>query len=448
MPSTNFSEICKSFAESVQAELPYISGSFPLGPDESKLFYQGPNGLGMLDFSKATNSDLEALSNACQPASFGVGGQDVLDASYRKAGKMDTTCFATQFSPLTHGIVDLIREDLFKGEDERGIGVELYKLNVYGPGSFFKAHIDTPRSDNMFGSLVVILPTVHRGGSLIFRHGGKEWTFDSAGAIGASRTASSRRTAFTAFYSDVEHEVTPVISGYRVTLTYNLYFTNTTASNVPGVASIRSQSSATLAIEDHLKSLLSDSSFLHTGGYLGFRLLHKYPVHKSTDLSLLAKTLKGPDARILSACTSLGLRTSLQLFYSIPMKGFYSDDYDSDDDGASTGARKYVMRKAINADDVSQLDEDMWEEVICFLEEDCEGKAVRDLRLLDAANKGSVSKEKSKTRDIYWVNPEAKSATKVESPYVAYGNEASLGYFYGEVAIVAEVGQARKRKTI
>ncbi|PPQ72211.1 hypothetical protein CVT24_002368 [Panaeolus cyanescens] len=443
MSSTQIPEICKAFAECVQAELPYISGTFPLGPNESKLFYQGPNGLGMVDFSNVTDSDLEALSDACQPASFGVGGQDILDVSYRKAGKMDTSRFSSQFSPVTHGIIDLIREDLFKGEDERGIGVELYKLNVYGPGSFFKAHIDTPRSDNMFGSLVVILPTIHTGGSLIFRHGGKEWTFDSAGAVQVGDGASSYQAAYTAFYSDVEHEVTPVLSGYRVTLTYNLYFSSNTAA--AGAASIRSQSSITLAIEGHLKSLLSDSSFLHTGGYLGFRLIHKYPVHKSTDLNLLAKTLKGPDARILFACTSLGLRTSLQAFYS--WRSSPSSYRDAQDGKKRRIKLTYAMHKAVNADKVSEIDMGDWEDVKEFLEDYCKGKAVRNLGLMAAANMESVQ-EKPDTQNIYWINPEVKSATKVESAYIAYGNEASLGYIYGAVAIVAEVGDPSKRRTM
>ena len=62
--------------------------------------------------------------------------------------------------------------------------VELHKLNVYGmqtlsftltinyllmaivgPGSFFKAHVDTPQSPKMFNSLVIILPTKHISGS-------------------------------------------------------------------------------------------------------------------------------------------------------------------------------------------------------------------------------------------------------------------------------------------
>lgn len=45
---------------------------------------------------------------------------------------MDPASFATQFSPLNHGVVDVIKQDLLKDGDERGVGIELYKLNVYG----------------------------------------------------------------------------------------------------------------------------------------------------------------------------------------------------------------------------------------------------------------------------------------------------------------------------
>jgi hypothetical protein len=40
----------------------------------------------------------------------------------------------------------------------------------------------------MFGSLGVVFPTVHEGGSLIIRHNGKEWTFDSSKAVNTEST--------------------------------------------------------------------------------------------------------------------------------------------------------------------------------------------------------------------------------------------------------------------
>ena len=35
----------------------------------------------------------------------------------------------------------------------------------------------------MFGTLVIIFPTPHKGGALLLRHRGQEWTFDSGEAL-------------------------------------------------------------------------------------------------------------------------------------------------------------------------------------------------------------------------------------------------------------------------
>ena len=86
----------------------------------------------ILNFNEATEEQLTTLAQACQPASFGVAREDVLDESYRKAGKMECADFATQFSPFSSKIVDKIRGSLFQGRNNTSIHVEMYKLNVYG----------------------------------------------------------------------------------------------------------------------------------------------------------------------------------------------------------------------------------------------------------------------------------------------------------------------------
>jgi hypothetical protein len=86
----------------------------------------------MIDFMQATEQQLAVLAAACQPATFGVAKNNVLDESYRKAGKMDASEFAVQFSPTSSGIMEGIRNSLFGGRPNESIKVELYKLNVYG----------------------------------------------------------------------------------------------------------------------------------------------------------------------------------------------------------------------------------------------------------------------------------------------------------------------------
>ena len=160
---------------------------------------------------------LEHLAQACQPATFGVEQKDVLDESYRKAEKMDAVNLSTNFNSNNTGIMHAICGLLLKNT-ESPIRVELHKLNVYGmqkrfftsasqqltaivgPGSFFKSHVDTPKGFKMFGSLVVVLPTKHEGGSFSLRHHGREWIFNSADIV-SPQNSESPRAAFVAMLS-------------------------------------------------------------------------------------------------------------------------------------------------------------------------------------------------------------------------------------------------------
>ena len=89
--------------------------------------------------SRGDHAGLQKLVEACQPASFGLGGKEVLDQSYRKAGKLDRSEFLTDFHPHDYGIIDSIRQillpSMIKGGEGIGIGTqgvraELYKFNV------------------------------------------------------------------------------------------------------------------------------------------------------------------------------------------------------------------------------------------------------------------------------------------------------------------------------
>ena len=71
--------------------------------------------------------------SACEPATFGRSGEDVMDESYRKAGKLDVSRFATPFVPERTDLVRIVPEFLLEGEDNKtAVEMELYKLNIYG----------------------------------------------------------------------------------------------------------------------------------------------------------------------------------------------------------------------------------------------------------------------------------------------------------------------------
>lgn len=81
-----------------------------------------------------TKDNLHRLLSDMAPASFGRGGEDVHDETYRKASKMDPESFSTNFNPYELGIIDTIAQVLLpsaaKSDDFRGVRAELYKLNV------------------------------------------------------------------------------------------------------------------------------------------------------------------------------------------------------------------------------------------------------------------------------------------------------------------------------
>lgn len=137
----------------------------------------------------STESSVEQLAKDCTVASFGRGGQDVVDTAYRQAGKLDITQFASTFHPADFGLLENIEQILVpdmgkKPKDDthsRKLIAERYKLNVclpfaflitswvqctysvLGPSGHFRTHVDTPRSGSQIGSLVVCLPAAFQG---------------------------------------------------------------------------------------------------------------------------------------------------------------------------------------------------------------------------------------------------------------------------------------------
>ena len=64
----------------------------------------------LFDQAGIPHADIDKLVAACQPATFGLDGKDVLDEDYRKAGKLDKADFATSFCPYEAGIIDVITQ--------------------------------------------------------------------------------------------------------------------------------------------------------------------------------------------------------------------------------------------------------------------------------------------------------------------------------------------------
>lgn len=236
-----------------------------------------------------------------------------------------------------------------------------------GKGAFFKPHVDTPRSQNMFGSLVIVFPSPHGGGELVLRQEGKEWTFDAAQLLAGSKD----RIAYIAFFSDIEHEVLPVRSGRRVTITYNLYSVDDQPIRSPqlqGLTILQPVHANVGVVKDDLEAFLHSVAEIPYGA-LGFGLRHFYALPSAWDrrsddpLDILRRNLKGSDAALFHACKELGLQPKLLLVAKDEygrvmldhMKLIYSRGFDDDDFYADAlkGVRYENTRFPLAAEDGS-----------------------------------------------------------------------------------------------
>ncbi|MGW2940188.1 2OG-Fe(II) oxygenase, partial [Streptomyces sp. NPDC001156] len=147
-------------------------------------------------------------------ASFGRGEQTLSDTSVRDTWEITPdriTLGGTDWDRTLDGVLDGVRTALGL-PPTTVLRAEPHALLVYGKGQFFLPHQDSEKDDSMVGTLVVSLPSHHTGGELVVSHAGRSIVYQ----------ASREKLTFAAFYADCLHEVKPVKSGYRVTLTMNL----------------------------------------------------------------------------------------------------------------------------------------------------------------------------------------------------------------------------------
>jgi len=308
----------------------------------------------------------------------------------------------------------------------------LYKLNVYGKGDFFKAHKDTPRDQDMFGSLVVVLPTQHEGGQFVLRQEEKEWTLDFTDRF-ASATEPS--VCFVAFFGDTEHEVLPVTSGYHVTLTYNLYHIPAlpSASSIPTPFHIK--------LKQALVDLVNDKSKLPNGGYLGFGLVHEY-VHTGRNLlDPLLDQLKGSDRGLADVCDELGLRYSLRLFYrgitdsQVNLIATKELDVNESRMDYESSSNRY-LEKALNGLAIEQV------EGIALVG----GQHKLDPRFLEDDDyygyaSWLTSFYKTPITEVLEIAP-MESSVNIKTSFMAYRIQAELDYFYGTACMLIAVESA------
>jgi hypothetical protein len=94
------------------ASTDFTASKSPIRAPPFALRFDTPSSGGKVIFPSSESSELEQLLKACTPATFGSGGKDILDETYRKARKLDRGNFSVDFHPHDYGILDAIAQTL------------------------------------------------------------------------------------------------------------------------------------------------------------------------------------------------------------------------------------------------------------------------------------------------------------------------------------------------
>ncbi|CAJ1932041.1 unnamed protein product [Cylindrotheca closterium] len=194
--------------------------------------------------------------------------------------------WTTKLKQITMKCVD----DLGLQEDQKcDVKANLHKMLLYeaGGGYFYSKHNrGTETEAGTFATMVIQLPSKYTGGCLQICLNGGELKYDRSGA------KSDDGFFVTAFFSDCEYELSPVTSGYRLCLVYNLILQDTSWSSDLPFPSAQTVGSTSQALQRLVQRMPTKDSWDPVQGY---SLKGKY-----TKTNLHFYNLKGRDLDTVS----------------------------------------------------------------------------------------------------------------------------------------------------
>ncbi|KAI9602231.1 hypothetical protein KEM48_000801 [Puccinia striiformis f. sp. tritici PST-130] len=221
------------------------------------------------------------------------------------------------------------------------IRVRLDKMLIYEPGGRSEPQTelgtDIPaagstagktcsleRTKGMFGTLMICLPSAHKGGEVLAKHKGGSVVLGNSDAT----------PSFSCWYSDVSHEVLPVQSGYRCVLIYNLAIKP--GSTRPTASSLHDLKEAPLrnTLECWLKDL-ADNKMSDVPSRLYQTIDHEDAQPEASGPILPLEALKAQDSTRLHALREFAHELPFEIFLALLENA--EDDYsDSDPDSMAS----------------------------------------------------------------------------------------------------------------
>eukprot|EP01083_Nonionella_stella_P079718 218842_1 len=180
----------------------------------------------------------EVLIKQMEKSSFGKHLATEQDESIRKSYELTTDKFEFKNDMFNQSVQDLTRSvSSSLGIDYKHVRAVPYKLILYETDSHFVEHRDTEKLENMFGTLIIQLPSIYTVCDdkpvLEVKHLQKEYEYH----FGADQKENGCATDvyYVANYCDLRHKVNKIQSGYRLIVTYNLIWSAKDNQNKPQI---------------------------------------------------------------------------------------------------------------------------------------------------------------------------------------------------------------------
>jgi 2OG-Fe(II) oxygenase superfamily len=259
-------------------------------------------GIGRIPFP-ISRANARRLAAIARPARYGLKDRTRFDRRVRDTGEIakslvtiDESRWARTLTPM----LELVHRDLGLAAGIR-LTAALHNLLVYEPGQFFASHQDSEKADDMFGTLIVILPAEHQGGAIVIEHHDARVTY----------RGTRRQLTFVAFYADCHHEVRPVTSGHRIVLTYNLMATRMRSTKGTAVSNHRIETLAR-SIQTYFETPRPPRWSSDSGRGRPDRLVYLLD-HQYTRRSLAWHRLKNADAARAAALRAVADRLDCEI---------------------------------------------------------------------------------------------------------------------------------------
>ncbi|KAJ3537272.1 hypothetical protein NM688_g6715 [Phlebia brevispora] len=235
--------------------------------------------------------EAEIIKSRAEQYPFGTGEQTIIEKSARDMWqinadmvKFENPAWESWLKPVVHEICQTL--DVHEAASRPKC--ELQKLLLYEAGSHLLPHVHTDKADRVFATVVIILPSKFTGGST-------HVSYESMSADHDCSETSDVHTSVMAWYTNVAHEVKPLVSGYRLALSFNLI--HTTAAPRPAPST---NNKVVAPLRKALLKWKADAG-LSTPDKILYLLEYEYP-----QANLRASTLKGADAQRTAILRMLG----------------------------------------------------------------------------------------------------------------------------------------------